>query len=442
MDEEYDAIVLGTGLTECIISGMLSVSGKKVLHMDRNKYYGGESASLPLEDLFEKFSVGKPDETYGRSRDWNVDLIPKFLMADGQLVKLLIHTGVTRYLEFKAVEGSYVMGKNGKCSKVPVDAKEVLASDLMGLFEKRRFRNFLVYVQEFDVADPKTWKDVDPNTLTTEELYKKYGLDPNTCDFAGHALSLYLDDDYLKKPCLDTINRMKLYSDSLARYGKSPYLYPLYGLAELPQGFARLSAIYGGTYMLDKPIDEIVMENGKAVGVKSGGETARAKQVYCDPTYAVEKAKKTGQVVRCICIMDHPIPNTGDSLSTQVIIPQKQVGRKSDIYVTSVSYTHQVATKGWFIAMVSTTVETANPEAEIQPGIALLGPIKQKFLQVTDVFEPLDDGVAAQLFISKSYDATSHFQTTCNDVVDIFKRGTGEEFDFANVKHNLGDDQE
>ena len=45
--------------------------------------------------------------------------------------------------------------------------------------------------------------------------------------------------------------------------GKSPYLYPLYGLGELPQGFARLSAIYGGTYMLDKPVDEIVMENGK-----------------------------------------------------------------------------------------------------------------------------------------------------------------------------------
>jgi RAB protein geranylgeranyltransferase component A len=49
--------------------------------------------------------------------------------------------------------------------------------------------------------------------------------------------------------------------------GKSPYLYPLYGLGELPQGFARLSAIYGGTYMLDKPIDEIVMEGGK-VGMR------------------------------------------------------------------------------------------------------------------------------------------------------------------------------
>ncbi len=34
----------------------------------------------------------------------------------------------------------------------------------------------------------------------------------------------------------------------------------------------RLSAIYGGTYMLDKPIEEIIYEGGKVVGVKSQGE--------------------------------------------------------------------------------------------------------------------------------------------------------------------------
>ena len=42
----------------------------------------------------------------------------------------------------------------------------------------------------------------------------------------------------------------------------------------------------------------------------------------------------------------------------------------------------QVASKGWFVAMISTNVETDNPEAEIQPGLNLLGPIKQKFFQV------------------------------------------------------------
>lgn len=134
---------------------------------------------------------------------------------------------------------------------------------------------------------------------------------------------------YLLEPCLDLINRVKLYSESLVRYGKSPYLYPLYGLGELPQGFARLSAIYGGTYMLDKPVDEIVFENGKAVGVRSGTEVARCKQIYCDPSYVLDRVEKVGQVVRCVCILNHPIPNTNNALSCQIIIPQKQVGRKS-----------------------------------------------------------------------------------------------------------------
>lgn len=443
MDEEYDCIVLGTGLKECIISGMLSVSGKKVLHMDRNKYYGGESASItPLEDLFTKFDLPPPEEAYGRTRDWNVDLIPKFLMANGQLVKLLIHTGVTRYLEFKSIEGSYVM-KGTKISKVPADEKEALTSDLMGMFEKRRFKNFLVFCQDYRDEDPNTWKSMagfDPKTTTMSAVFAHFNLDKNTIDFTGHALALFRDDDYLEKPAAEALKRIKLYSDSLARYGKSPYLYPLYGLGELPQGFARLSAIYGGTYMLDKPIDELVLEGGKVVGVRSGSETAKCKQVYCDPTYVSDRVSQVGQVVRAICLLDHPIKDTKDALSTQIIIPQKQVNRSSDIYVSLVSYTHQVAAKGWFVAMVSTTVETDNPELEIKPGLDLLGPIKQKFVTLSPIFKPNDDGTENQIFISESYDATSHFETTCLDVLEIYRRGTGEDFDTSKVKHNLGEE--
>jgi Rab GDP dissociation inhibitor len=314
--------------------------------------------------------------------------------------------------------------------------------NFLGMFEKRRFRNFLIYVQDFKEDDPKTWKDFDPSQQNMKALYDKFGLDPNTQDFTGHALALHRDDDYLAEPAVNTIRRIKLYSDSLARYGKSPYLYPMYGLGELPQGFARLSAIYGGTYMLDKPIDEIVVENGRVIGVRSGSEVAKCKQVYCDPSYVPDKVRKRGQVVRCICILDHPVTNTKDALSTQIIIPQKQVGRRSDIYVSLISYTHQVSAKGWFIGMVSTTVETDNPENEIKPGLDLLAPIAQKFVSVSDYYEPTDSGLESQIFISQSYDATTHFETTCLDVLDIFKRGTGEDFDFSKIKQELGDEDQ
>lgn len=209
------------------------------------------------------------------------------------------------------------------------------------------------------------------------------------------------------------------------------------------EGFARLSAIYGGTYMLDKSIDEIVVgEDGKVVGVRSGNEVAKCKQVYCDPSYVPDRVRKKGKVIRCICLLDHPIANTKDALSTQIIIPQKQVGRSSDIYVSLVSYTHQVAAKGWFIAMVSTTVETDTPENEIKPGLELLGSVRQKFISVSDYYEPTDNGLESQIFISESYDATTHFETTCLDVLDIFKRGTGEEFDFSKIKHELGEEEQ
>lgn len=124
----------------------------------------------------------------------------------------------------------------------------------------------------------------------------------------------------------------------MARYGKSPYIYPLYGLGELPQSFARLSAIYGGTYMLDKPIDAIVTDDaGKFVGVTSGGETVKAKQVIGDPSYfgagKADSGKvrviEEGKVVRAICFLKHPIPGTEDSDSCQIIIPQNQVNRRN-----------------------------------------------------------------------------------------------------------------
>uniref|UniRef100_A0A8C5PIF6 Rab GDP dissociation inhibitor n=1 Tax=Leptobrachium leishanense TaxID=445787 RepID=A0A8C5PIF6_9ANUR len=356
----------------------------------------------------------------------------------GQLVKMLLYTEVTRYLDFKVVEGSFVY-KGGKIYKVPSTETEALASNLMGMFEKRRFRKFLVFVANFDENDPKTYEGIDPKSSTMRDVYKKFDLGQDVIDFTGHALALYRTDDYLDLPCLETMNRIKLYSESLARYGKSPYLYPLYGLGELPQGFARLSAIYGGTYMLNKSVDEIVMEKGKVVGVKSEGEVARCKQLICDPSYLPDHVRKAGQVIRAICILSHPIKNTNDANSCQIIIPQNQVNRKSDIYVCMISYAHNVAAQGKYIAIASTTVETSEPEKEIEPALELLEPIDHKFVAISDLFEPTDNGSESQVFSSRSYDATTHFETTCNDIKDIYKRMTGTDFDFENMKRKQND---
>ncbi|TDL28113.1 rab GDP-dissociation inhibitor [Rickenella mellea] len=438
MDEEYDVIVLGTGLTECILSGLLSVEGKKVLHMDRNDYYGGDSASLNLTQLYRKFRPNQdPPAELGRDRDYAVDLVPKFIIASGELTKILVHTDVTRYLEFKQIAGSFVY-RDGKISKVPSTEMEALKSPLMGLFEKRRAKNFFQFLQNWRDDDPATHQGIDLDKDSMKTVYEKFGLEPGTQDFVGHAMALHLDDDYITKSARPTYDRIILYTSSMARYGKSPYIYPLYGLGELPQSFARLSAIYGGTYMLDKPVDEIVTDsNGMFVGVRSGDETVKAKQVVGDPSYfgagkatpdgGKMRVVEEGKVVRAICILKHPIPGTEDSDSVQIIIPQNQVKRRNDIYIAMVSSTHNVCSKDVYIAIVSTIVETDKPELEIRPGLDLLGPIYDKFVSVSPLYTPTADGRADNIFITRSYDATSHFETVVEDVHEVWKRVVGKD---------------
>lgn len=89
--------------------------------------------------------------------------------------------------------------------------------------------------------------------------------------------------------------------------------------------------------------------------------------IICDPSYAIKckidkPLKAVEKIIRSICILDHPIPNTKDIPSVQIIIPQRQIKRKNDIYVMMVSSVHCVSKKPFCIAIVSTVVETAKPE--------------------------------------------------------------------------------
>lgn len=175
------------------------------------------------------------------------------------------------------------------------------------------------------------------------EVYDKFGLEATTKEFIGHSMALYTTDDYISTPgmAVEAINRIKLYANSMARYGKSPYIYPLYGLGELPQAFARLSAIYGGTYMLNTTVDEFMYENGKVSGIKAtmrdktDGEDSKGmsfqtktSMIIADPTYFPSKVRVVGQLLKAICILNHPIDRTDNSDSVQLIIPQSQIGRK------------------------------------------------------------------------------------------------------------------
>ena len=190
--------------------------------------------------------------------------------------------------------------------------------------------------------------------------------------------------------------------------------------------------------MLNRGVDEVLFDGkGNAVGVRCGKEAATCKMVIGDPSYFTEqcpdKVEKVGSVVRSICLLRHPLPhkNVSGSASGQIIIPQAQAKRKSDIYVSWVSSKHNVVAKGMYMAIVSTTVETLDPVRELAPGLALLGEIDEQFDTISDQYVPTGDGLTDRCFITESYDATSHFESVADDVLKVYERLTGDPLDMT-----------
>lgn len=261
-------------------------------------------------------------------------------------------------------------------------------------------------------------------------------------------MGLFADNAHLDQPAFYTMAALDLYKSSALKYGKSPFLYPRYGLSEIPQGFSRLCALSGGVQSLRVGIEDLLMdpETKKVAGlvVKYDGEVMAVKtsRIVASPEYFQNKGPlqsdtkmtSVGKVVRSICIIDHPIKGTAAAhQAVQLILPQKQTGRKHDIYITSMGDTFKVAPEGFNIAIVSTTVETASPLKEVQVGINLLGSIKERFDKVSDVYVPAsgEDGDDTNIYATSSFDATSHFETVVQDLERAYFRITGEKLDLT-----------
>lgn len=55
----------------------------------------------------------------------------------------------------------------------------------------------------------------------------------------------------------------------------------------------------------------------------------------------------------------------------------------------------------------------------------------RSFDSVSDLLEPVSNGKEDNCFISKSYDAASHFEACADDVLQLYKLITGTELDMS-----------
>lgn len=71
------------------------------------------------------------------------------------------------------------------------------------------------------------------------------------------------------------------------------------------------------------------------------------------------------------------------------------------------------------------------------PGVADAG--DAPFIQGPPIplYEPLESAAKEGLFISQSYDASSHFETTTDDVKEIYERATGEKLAVEGLRDGI-----
>jgi len=99
-----------------------------------------------------------------------------------------------------------------------------------------------------------------------------------------------------------------------------------------------------------------------------------------------------------------------------------------------ISDTHYVCPKGKYIAIISTQVETEKPMDEIKIAFGLIGKVEKTFVSICDTYGPAENGLLDGLFISKSVDSSTHFETTAQDALNLYERIMGKKFDLTKSK--------
>ncbi len=189
----------------------LSKAGVKVAHLDNNPYYGGDEASLTLDELAQwadnrsrpsedseklsgylnaqraKFTpVSPPVVVPDHSRHYSISLAPSLIPSVGPLISSLVASGVSRYGGYRLLERVGIYSSNDGLRNVPGSKEDVFKSSL-SLIEKRRLMRFLVFASG-DFEGSKEFEGQE-QTPFPEFLQSKFSLAQEIVDAIVYALA-------------------------------------------------------------------------------------------------------------------------------------------------------------------------------------------------------------------------------------------------------------
>ncbi|KAI9572468.1 FAD/NAD(P)-binding domain-containing protein [Boletus coccyginus] len=273
MDNIFDVIVLGTGLSPSIATAALAKAGLKVAHIDPNAYYGADEATLALDELVQ-WAETHPTDPTGEPAPYRVDylspnrpphqkqfsisLSPTVIPAVGPFISAIVSSGVARYGSYKLL-GPAGIYRHGKFQTVPQNKETIFQDRTISLVEKRRLMRFLSFASgDFESSPELQGKEEAP---FDQFLRESFGLGEDISQVIMFSLA---SCGFSGEPTSTALHRVRSCLRSAGRYGSSPFLVGYYGgSGEIAQGFCRATAVNGGVYILGRGITNLVVNEAQ-----------------------------------------------------------------------------------------------------------------------------------------------------------------------------------
>eukprot|EP00435_Cladocopium_sp_Y103_P050600 s1559_g15.t1 len=248
---------------------------------------------------------------------FSIDLVPRLLYGRSEHVDVLIESGVARYLEFQGLKFTRVLTSEGLIS-VPLTKSEIFQDAHLSKAEKRMLMRFITSIQPY------------VSSLAFQSA-AQLGVDNATKDFITYSICLWdwspSQADFPQLSCKVALERLGSFISSLGLYGRGtsmPLLYPMYGIAEVAQGFTRLCAVHRGIYALRSSATHLLAQEDRLCGVRTQrGELISTQCVVaaCGEFLENEADQGSSQHCRRLTVLLTRPPLGEDGVSLCVVPP-------------------------------------------------------------------------------------------------------------------------
>lgn len=354
---EEKNLIIGVGLMESLISAAMATDHNLSINLEASHNYSGTFMTLGIREIERLFSEkkdykGKEEiqrdikiefleegtetmeqfiEKYG-FRGFCFDFNPRIIYSAGKATDMMVEAQIDNYLSFRTIKGLYLIDnlEKGSMEIVPTDKGGIFKNKLFSLKEKKELFDFLNIAMRFyrkvanveeehnsindfkknvytEIHSQLSQVDMKPEDL--DEHFVKFvrasGVTSDRmiqvissclCNFRINPFK-YVRNGFEDQSTRAMLQRLTRFIESMNVHSELPYLYPIYGTGDITQIFSRISAVYGGAFLLGTEFEiqsvDFTQESKYSIKVQlpTGVSEVKVENVYIGPEYRSLVAK-------------------------------------------------------------------------------------------------------------------------------------------------------